>query len=302
MASTIATLRLAATARTTGRGALRNWRQRTSAHERRGGSVDGIAPAGHPSPRIVRTRRGGSVSGVCAASSSTAAAKRSSSSSEVKKPTLIRSASRRRSSGRSRRPATRARRGRPVAGQPAIRNVTRVAIAWAGVRTVTPGIAARRVAAAAASRGPAPIDEVEPDVHRQPADRAGHPDDRRPVEAAAIRTGARRATRRRRRSAVEPLEAEPAGERRDEVARPATGRRRARPSPPGRAATSGPATAYRSAPRLIEAERDRAGGLGAVDDDEGAARVGDLGDPGDRQDRARSSTGRARSRRAGCRR
>ena len=36
----------------------------------------------------------------------------------------------------------------------------------------------------------------------------------------------------------------------------------------------------------IEADRDRAGRLGAVDDDEGAARVGDVGDPGDRHDGA----------------
>ena len=47
----------------------------------------------HPSPRIVRRRRGGIVSGVWAASSATASTNRSSSASEVKKPTLIRRAS-----------------------------------------------------------------------------------------------------------------------------------------------------------------------------------------------------------------
>ena len=61
-----------------------------------------------------------------------------------------------------------------------------------GVRTVTPGIAARRSAACAANRQPAPVHAVEPDVHPQPADRSGHPDDRRPVVARRLEPPARR--------------------------------------------------------------------------------------------------------------
>ena len=115
-------------------------------------------------------------------------------------------------------------------------------------------MAARRAAAAAADRGAAPVDEVEPDVHRQPADRARHADHRRPVVAARLeapRVGPPGGVA----ASVDPLEAEPATERRDEVGdprrvddqrahplgaeqpllggRPRTGRRRARRSGPG---------------------------------------------------------------------
>ena len=159
-----------------------------------------IAAAGHPSPRIVRTRRGGSVSGVCAASSSTASAKRSSSSSEREEadadPQRVERVDRP-GDREDPRPELVERGLRRPAGDPerhqGRHRVRRGQDGHAGDRGQTRRRRGRH-------RGPAPVDEVEPDVHRQPADRAGHADDRRAVEAAAPRTAARRATRRRRRS------------------------------------------------------------------------------------------------------
>ena len=100
---------------------------------------------------------------MCEARSSTAPASRSSSSSVVKKPTPMRNASRLgivRAMAKTRAPSS---SSAACAVQPAIRNVTSVAIRVVGVRTLTPGIAARRVAARAA-REWARSDELREDL------------------------------------------------------------------------------------------------------------------------------------------
>ena len=90
------------------------------------------------------------------------------------------------------------------AGQPAIRNVTSVAIASRGVRTSTPGIAASRSAAPAASAGPRAWIQSSPTyIDSQPIERA-MPDDRRPVEADRLEPAGVRPQRRRRRAGRTP--------------------------------------------------------------------------------------------------
>ena len=223
---------------------------------------------------------------MCAASSSTASANRSSSSSEVKKPTLIRTASRLgivRAMAKI-RDAELVERGlgRP-AGDP--ERDQRAPSGRRGQDRRRPGSPASRAAAARGHRRPAAMDEVEPDVHRQPADRAGHPDDRRPVVAGGLEppgVGPPDGVA----GAVRALEAVPAAEGRGQPVDRRPVRPTSAPIPSGPSSHFWAGTAYRSAPELVEPDRDRAGGLRAVDHDERAARVGQLGDPGDGQDRA----------------
>ena len=282
MASTIATLRLAATARTTGRGARRNWRHRTSAQDRRGGRAPGSRRSVTPRPASPGCVAAGGSRAYATASSSTAAVRRSSSSSEVKKPTLMRIASRPgivRAMAKTRAPSS----SRAAwASQPAIRNVTSVAIRVARRQDPHARDGRQPCRGQRGHRGAAAMDEVEADVHRQPADGAGHPDDRRSVVAARLEApgivppdcGA---------AAVRVREAVPATEAgRQPLDRPRVDHERAHPLGPEQPFLRG--DRVHVGPEIVEPDRDRTGRLRPVDDDERSARVGQRRDPGDRHD------------------
>ena len=230
--------------------------------------------------RIVSVRRGGSVSGVWAASSSTAPANRSSSSSELKNPTLIRTAS---SEGdrpgdredpgtelierRLRRPAGDAERdqgGHPVARRDELDAVDRG-------QAVRPPRGQRRAPV---------VDPVEPDEHRS-ASRSSGPC-RRSRAGGSSTHSKRRASGHGtgRPGRVDRLEAEVAAERRRRADRAPRGRPPARPCPPGPAAISGRGSRRDRRRVAAQVERDRAGALRPVDDSHRATSVGDLGDRG----------------------
>ena len=88
------------------------------------------------------------------------------------------------------------------------------------------------------------VDPVEPDEHAQPADRAGHADDRRPVEVRRLEP-ARVRPPRGGPVRVDRLEREVPAERRRRGDRARRVPRRRRPCPPDRAATSGPGSRRR---------------------------------------------------------
>ena len=211
-----------------------------------------------------------------AASSSTASANRSSSSSVVKKPTLIRSASRLgivRAIAKTRDPSSSsAACGRPAGDPERHQRRHRVARGQDGdAGDRRPGARPPRPPVAVPRRwtksSPTYIDS-------QPIERA-MPDDRRPVVAGSPRTGGRRATTAASPRAVDALEAEPAAERRDEARRSRAGSTTSAPIPSGPSSHFWAGTRVQVRAELVEPDRDRAGGLGAVDDDQRAAGVGE---------------------------
>ena len=154
----------------------------------------------------------------------------------------------RRWSARSRTSAGRAPRApRPRASRRSV-NVTSVAIRSGGVSTRHARDAPRAGAPRDRGRRAAPVDEVQADEHRHPADRAGHPDDgraveHRPLESAGVGPPLGGPL------PVHPLEVEPAGDGRGQALDGARARRRGRPSPRVRAATSGRASRRSPRPR-----------------------------------------------------
>ena len=108
------------------------------------------------------------------------------------------------------------------------------------------------------------------------------PTTRRPVPAGRLEPAGVRPPRRAA-GAVHALEAEPAGERRDEpLDRRGVHGERAHPLRPEQPLLGGQRVQVGA--EVLEPERDRAGRLGAVDDDERATVVGDLRDGPDRHD------------------
>ena len=197
-ASTIATLRLAATARTTGRGALRNWRQRTSAHERaRPAARDGSGRSVIHSPRIAsvapRRERLGRVRRQQLDRLGEPLELLLGGEEADADPERVEAGDR---PGDREDRATRARRAPPAAGQPAIRNVTSVAIGGSASGPSRPGSppGGRRRARGHAPSRAAWTKSSPTNIDSQPIERAIPTTDGRWI-AGRTRSAGRRATR-----------------------------------------------------------------------------------------------------------
>ena len=241
-----ATRRLLMTARTTGRGAFRNWRQRMSAQDRRRAvaadrrtrtsAISVLADDRQARLRrqCLRRVRGEQLDGAGEPLDLRLAVEEADADPDrVERPG---------SSGRSRTRARRARRAPPRPASRAMRNETSVAIRSRGVSSSTPGIAARRSAAARAraasrSRG------STAGRRTSTASRSSGPC-RRPKagDSSTPRTAGRPAGRRADpRRSIDSKRTSRRGSARPVRPRPAPPR--ARRCPPGRAATSGAAIA-----------------------------------------------------------
>ena len=190
MPSTSATTRLLITARNTGRGARRNWRQRTSTKPRRRTSgrsdarrrgAGGTAAASSPQDgeRPPRRDRLGRVGGEQLDALGEPLELLLGVPEPDRDPDRV---DRRQVADDRERARAPARATAAAAGQPAIRNVTRVAVVSRGVTSVTPSIAASRSARPAARRAARSMRPRQPDVHRQPAAAPREADDGRAVE------------------------------------------------------------------------------------------------------------------------